>query len=225
MRRALGWMTFALLAVPAATASASGLDLRLGAFYPRAESNLFVDDSLLYNVEKSDWVSFAGGIEFNAELARNVELGVHVDGYDRSIDTSYRNYTTEGDREIRQTLKLQIIPVGVTLRLVPTSSRVRVAPYLAVGGDAFFWQYEEHGDFIDFDDPSLPIIPDAFFSDGVEFGGHAAAGVRFKLTHDFSLVGEGRYQFASKADMGEDFTGNRLDLDGWSWQVGIHVRF
>lgn len=225
MRRALALLTLGLLAVPAATVSASGLDLRLGAFYPREESNLFVDDRALYHVGKGDWNSFAGGLEFNAELARNVELGVHVDGYDRSIDTSYRDYTTADDREIRQTLKLQILPVGVTLRLVPSSSRLKVAPYVAVGGDAFFWQYEEFGDFIDFDNPALPIIPDHFFSDGVEFGGHVAAGLRLKLTHDFSLVGEGRYQAASKAEMGEDFAGNRLDLNGWSWLVGMHVKF
>jgi len=225
MRRALALLTFGLLAVPAATASASGIDLRLGWFFPSEDSNLFRDDSALYRVSKGDWDSFAGGLEFNAILARNVELGVHVDFYDKGIDTSYRNYTSETGLEIRQRLKLHIIPVGVSFRLVPTSSRVKVAPYVAVGGDAFFWQYEEHGDFIDFHDPSLPIIHDSFFSDGVEFGGHAAAGVRFKLTHDFAILGEGRYQLASKANMEEDFFGNQLDLNGWTAYVGVHVRF
>jgi opacity protein-like surface antigen len=225
MRRGLAVLTLGLLALPAARASGSGLDVRLGAFFPRAESNLFQDDSELYTVEKDDWQGFSGGIEFNAAVARNVELGIHLDGYERTLDTSYRDFTTENDREIRQTLKFQVVPLGVTLRLIPTSSRVRVAPYIAVGADLFFWKYEEFGDFVDFDDPDLPIIADAFVSDGVAGGGHAAAGVRLRVSHDFSVVGEARYQATSKVDMGDDFAGNQLDLNGWTASVGVHVKF
>lgn len=225
MRRTLAVLTLGLLAVPAASASASGLDVRLGAFFPRADSTLFRDDSVLYTVEKDDWRGFAGGVEFNAAVARNVELGIHVDGYDRTLDTSYRDFTTESDREIRQTLKFQVVPLGVTLRLVPTGSRVKVAPYIAIGADLFFWKYEEYGDFIDFDDPDFPVIADAFVSDGVAGGGHAAAGVRLRVTHDFSVVGEARYQAASKVDMGDDFAGSQLDLNGWSAMFGVHVKF
>ena len=108
---------------------------------------------------------------------------------------------------------------------MPGGRHATFAPYLAVGGDVVFWEYEEFGDFIDFEDPDLPIIPDAFISDGVSVGGHAAAGVRVRLNHDFSLVGEGRYFLAPKVDMEEDFRGNTLDLSGRSATLGVHIQF
>jgi len=50
------------------------------------------------------------------------------------------------------------------------------------------------------------------------------------IGHDFSVVGEVRYQWA-KTDMGDDFRAqepglvNRLDLGGVSGTVGFLIRF
>jgi len=47
---------------------------------------------------------------------------------------------------------------------------------------------------------------------------------------DFAIVGEARYLWSAK-DMGDDFAPtepgfkNRIDLSGWTWTVGVHVRF
>jgi opacity protein-like surface antigen len=233
MRRAIGVLAVGFcLAVPSGV-RAGGLDLRVGAFFPELNSNLFTDpfdgDFKLYNVSKSDFRGPMGGIEYNMRLARNVELGVHLDGYGRSVDTSYRDFVRSDDSEIRQTLKLNIVPVGVSLRIVPTGRHVTFAPYAAVGADLFFWHYEEFGDFIDFQDPGQRIIADSFVSDGVTPGFHAAGGVRVSLSHDIALVAEGRYQWAKEKDMGSDFkaspTPNELDLTGPSATLGIHIRF
>ena len=59
---------------------------------------------------------------------------------------------------------------------------------------------------------------------------HAFGGVRLYVNRDFAIVGEARYLWAAK-DMGGDFTPNepglvnRIDLSGWTWTVGVHVRF
>jgi len=231
VRRAILSLTLlAGLTAAASPARASGLDLRLGAFVPSANSNLFQDDSDLYFVSKGDWTGFSGGAEYNIVVARNVELGFHIDGYSRTVDTSYRDYVWDDRSEIQQSLRFQVVPFGVSLRLVPTSRRAKVAPYIAVGPDLFYWKYEEFGDFLDFFDLGAPPIADHFISDGVAFGGHVAGGLRFYLNRDFALVVEGRYQFA-KTDMGGDFdTGdpgdpNRIDLGGTTVTVGVHVRF
>jgi len=231
VRRAILSLTLlAGLTAAASPARASGLDLRLGAFVPSANSNLFQDDSDLYFVSKGDWAGFSGGAEYNLVVARNVELGFHVDGYSRTVDTSYRDYTWDDGGEIRQSLRFDVVPVGISLRLVPTSRRAKVAPYIAVGPDFFYWKYEEFGDFVDFFDPGRAVISDYFTSDGVAFGAHVAGGLRFYFNRDFALVVEGRYQFA-KTDMGGDFdTGdpgdpNRIDLGGTTVTVGLHVRF
>jgi opacity protein-like surface antigen len=234
VRRATAFLTFglatALLGV-AAPSRAQGLDLRIGGFFPRAESNLFSDANELFFVDpKKDFRGVTGGIEYSARLADNVELGFSLDAFDRQHDTSYRDYTHPGGGEIQQTLKLSIVPLGVTVRFVPTGRRAAIAPYLGVGADLFYWRWREFGEFIDFQDPANPIVSDSFRSDGWKAGFHVTAGVRFRVTHDFAVVGEGRYQRA-KARMADDFAPtepgleNEIDLSGWSATVGLHVRF
>lgn len=225
MRRGLACVTLVMLGALPGKAIAGGIDVRLGAFFPRESSNLFSDDRELYTVDRHDWNGFTGGVEYNARVARNLELGVHVDGYSRTLDTVYRDFETDTGRDIPQTLKLEIVPVGLTLRLIAGGRRSTVVPYFGVGADLYYWRYEEFGDFIDFDDPERPIIEDSFFADGVTGGGHVAAGVRVRLNHDVSLVGEGRYWAVPKVEMGDDFGGNTLDLTGWSATLGVHVEF
>ena len=125
------------------------------------------------------------------------------------------------DRPVK---RLEVVPHDLV-------QRRRLRPTAPGGGvDAVFYEYEEFGDFIDFFDPELPIYADAFVDDGVAFGLHALGGIRFYINRDFAIVGEGRYQWAG-ADMDEDFAPqepgfrNRIDLSGWTWTVGLHVRF
>ncbi len=232
MRRSLAFVTVLLMAAAARSVSAGSLDLRVGAFFPRAEGTLFHDDRSLYTVDpSSDFDGWYGGIEYSMKVANNVELGFSVDGYGKSVDTSYRDYVRHNGDEIFQTLELDIIPVGVSLRFVPTSRKAKLAPYLAVGADAVFWQYKEFGDFVDFEDPELPVIADSFQADGVQPGLHGAVGLRVALSPDFFLTAEGRYLWAPLETMGDDFSPNapglenQIDLSGFSVTVGLHIRF
>lgn len=226
MRRLMAVCTLGLCASLLPVESrAAGLDVRFGGFFPRANSSLFHDDSALYTVSKSDWDGFTAGVEGNFILTRNVELGLSVDGYGRHVDTEYRGYEHENGAPIQQTLKLDTAPIGFTLRFVPTSRRAKIAPYVGVGGDLVIWRYREIGDFVDFFDPSLPVVSDSFESSGAAFGLHAAGGLRVSLNEDISIVGEGKYQWAKEKDMGEDFRGLELDLSGWTATIGVHVRF
>jgi hypothetical protein len=225
-------VTVFLLAAAARPVSAGNLDLRVGAFFPRAESSLFHDDRSLYTVDPgSDFDGWYGGIEYSMKVANNVELGFSVDGYGNGVDTSYRDYVRHDGDEIFQRLELSIIPVGLSLRVVPTSRRAKFAPYLAVGADAVFWRYREFGDFVDFDDPDLEVIADSFEATGVQPGLHGAVGFRVALSPDFSLTAEGRYLWAPLETMGDDFSPNapglenEIDLSGFSVTVGLHIRF
>jgi opacity protein-like surface antigen len=239
VRRAILILTLpALLVAGESRASAGGLDVRIGAFFPRGNESLFQDLNSLYTpnanaavgVKAKDFNGVFGGVEYSVVVAPNIEVGFHLDGYGRQVETSYRDYTRPSGDEIRQTLKLDMVPVGVTVRLVPTGKRSRIAPYVGGGVDAIFYRYEEHGDFIDFFDPSNPIIADRFKDSSTMFGVHAVAGVRVYINRDFAIVAEGRYQWAQK-DMGQDFAPNesglpnRLDLTGAAAVVGLHVRF
>jgi opacity protein-like surface antigen len=229
MRRATVLSALLFVSAFPVAAHAGSLDLRVGGFFPRTDSNLFVDDADLYQeadgdpLKRKSWNGWTGGVQFNQRIHDLVELGFSVDYYGRTLDTSYRDFVTSDGREIFQTLKLDIVPVGVQLRLGPTR-RGQLSPYVAGGVDLFFWQYEEVGDFVDFEDPANTIIADDFISDGVTPGFHVAGGVRVPVSDDFSITAEGRYQWA-KDDMGDDFAGNRIDLSGASATVGINLRF
>ena len=224
MRRAAAVLALGVMVAWPAAAGAGGLDLRIGGFQPHADSNLFDDDAELYTIRKRNWRGFTGGAEFSSRIARNFEIGFHLDGYGKERDTHYRDFVREDGSEIRQTLTLTIVPVGVTVRLVPTGRRTRVAPFIGVGADAFFWKYEEFGDFVDFFDPTLPVIADSFQSDGVATGFHVAGGLRLFVSDDIGLTGEVRYT-AAKGNMGDDFAGNRIDVGGFGVTVGMHLRF
>jgi hypothetical protein len=225
MRRAAAVLVLGVAIALPARARASGLDIRIGGFQPHANSNLFDDDASLYTVRKRNWRGITGGAEFSSRIARNVEIGFNLDGYGKELDTHYRDIVRDDGSEIRQTLKLTIVPVGVTVRLVPTSRHARVAPFIGAGVDAFFWKYEEFGDFVAFPfSPGDPVIADSFRADGVATGFHVAGGLRLFVSDDFGLTGEVRYT-AAKANMQDDFVGNRIDLGGFGATVGVHFRF
>jgi hypothetical protein len=244
-RATLSLTLLALVLAGASRAGAGGLDLRIGAFFPRGQETLFQDLNSLYyklgedptqGVVPSDFDGVYGGVEYNQVLTDYVELGVHLDGYGRTVDTSYRDYTWDDHSEIRQSLKLSMVPLGVTIRFLPTSKRTKIAPYVGGGVDAVYYQYEEFGDFVCFPPSSgdcrfdYDVVPNHFQGDGAAFGVHALGGLRVYLNRDFAIVGEGRYQWAED-DMGDDFAPNepglinRIDLSGWTVTVGVHVRF
>jgi hypothetical protein len=206
------------------SAAAGTLDLRIGGFMPQAKSDLFDNEHILFTVDKSDWRGFTGGAQYAWRLTPHLELATHLDAYGRTVHTHYRDFQADSGREVRQSLQLNAVPIGLSLRIVPESRHTSLFPYLALGVDAIFWEYEEFGDFIDFEDASLPIINDSFVSRGVAPGAHAAAGLRVRLTDDVGLVGEVRYQVA-KANMGRDFRGFKLDLTGGSATLGVALNF
>ena len=223
---------------------AGGFELRLGGYFPRADTG--ADNDLfrdlggvedvggaggcpevalcgLFGVRGSDWDTFTGGIELSVELGSFFEAGIRADWSSRTLQTSYLDFVDADGQEIRQTLRLNLVPVGATLRLIPTGPN-RFAPYVAVGADLHYYRYEEFGDFVDFFDEDLPIVDDSFISDGTTFGWHVALGIRVPITYDISLTAEVKRQWA-ETEMNDDFFQNRLDLTGTSATLGFRVRF
>lgn len=212
-----------LLFLAPASSSASGIELRLGGFEPRGHSDLFTDVDELFAVSPRDFRGFTGGIEYSLDVGDHFEVGFHLDGYGRTVFSEYRDFEREDGSPILQDLRLNIVPLGATLRFLPAGRRARISPYVAAGGGVFFYQYEEQGEFIDFFDDN-EISTDAFVSDGAAPGFHVAGGLRVGVSPDFSVTGEVRYQRA-RTKMDDDFALNRIDLSGTSVTVGVHLRF
>jgi opacity protein-like surface antigen len=231
MKRALAVVALVVLAMVPRPAAASDLDVRIGALFPSADSILFDDNEELYGfgpgfpLEDSDWIGVYGGAEWRFRVAPSLWLGFHLDGYGRTLDTEYLDFERPDGFPIRQSLNLNILPVGASLRWMPRDGRREVSPYVGGGIDAVFYEYEEFGDFIDFFDDDLPVVPDHFQDDGTAFGAHVFVGVRVPVSDDISLLGEARYLWA-RTDMGEDFGPDlEIDLGGVSATFGISIRF
>lgn len=233
-------LALGLVAASPAAGWASGLELRIGGFFPDGHSDLFDDVNELYTpdsrrnectetscpgVRHGDFDGVYGGAEYSFNVADHVEMGISLDGYSKTIPTIYRDFSRPNGDDIFQELRLTVIPLGVSLRVLPLRRYAAVQPYATIGADVFFYQYEEFGDFIDFFSDNLDIRSDSFKSDGAVFGGHAAAGLRIPLGHDFAITAEGRYQFAPTKHMDDDFDQNRLDLNGFSATIGVRLRF
>lgn len=239
-RAAAALVVMGLVAASPAAGWASGLELRLGGFVPRGQSDLFDDVRELYTpdsrsdectattcpgVQKKDWNGVYGGIEYSFDVASHLEMGISLDGYGKEIPSNYRDSVRDDGSEIGQTLRLVVVPLGLSLRVLPLDRHAAVQPYATIGGDVFFYRYEEFGDFIDFFDDSRPVASDSFVSSGAVLGGHAALGLRVPIGHDFAISGEVRYQFAPRKQMSDDFSLNRIDLNGTSATIGVRLRF
>jgi hypothetical protein len=99
--------------------------------------------------------------------------------------------------------------------------------YLGAGIGFNYWEYEEVGDFLVFDDPDNPSGPfiNRFIESGLAFEAHALAGVELPVHPGFSFLVEGRYSW-SEDTPGGDFEGlGDLDLGGVSAYLGIAFRF
>ncbi len=213
-----------LLGLLPGEASASGIELKLGAFFPRADSILFKDDMALYWVEKSDFVGVFGGIEFTKSVSPNIELALSVEGYGREIDTSYRDFTRPSGHEIQQTLKFETVPTSGIVRFMPAGKYRKLTPYVGGGASAVWWSYEEWGDFIDFDDPGRRVIFDSFKSTGTAFAMVANGGLRYRLNTDMQVTADVRY-FFGEDKMGGDFYPNKIDISGPAVTLGFRMSF
>lgn len=208
----------------AGEARASGIELRLGGMVPRAKSILFDDDVALYNVEKKDFAGAFGGLEFTKGLTSNIELALSVDGYGREIPTHYRDFTRPSKREIEQTLRLVIVPASAIVRLHRGGRYRTWTPYVGAGVAAMFWQYEEFGDFIDFDTKGQPVVFDSFKSTGATAGLVLNAGLRYRINEDFQVTADFR-NFSGKQKMGGDFAPNQIDVSGAAFTIGFRLNF
>src|SRR6267142_1476555 len=165
-------LALGLVAASPAAGWASGLELRIGGFFPRGQSDLFADVNELYSpvgelrgVKPNDFDGVYGGAEYSFNVAERVEMGISLDGYSNSNSTVYRDFTRPDGSEIHQELKLSVVPLGLSLRFLPLDRRAPIQPYVTIGADAIFYQYEEFGDFIDFFSNNLDISSDSFESD------------------------------------------------------------
>jgi hypothetical protein len=229
MRRVLA-AVIAMGTLGAVSAHAGSLELRMGGFAPKAESLRFTDDEELFGTKKDDWSGFTGGLEYGWQPGGHSELGIHIDGFGRSFDTSYAHYHRQSGGPIQLNLELKTASLGMSYRYVFARRHARIKPYIGFGADVVFWQYTENGARIDFETGDIAEHDEAF-ADGATPALHGMAGIRLGLTPDIYLTAEARYLAAATDEMHDDFglargvPPNEINVSGGSATLGIMVRF
>ena len=230
-------MSIALLAAAVILASAwpaaaqQTLNLSLGYFTVRGEDARVERDVLNgnRNVLAFDIGDFNGAAiagEWLVPLGRHVEAGAGVGFSRRTVHSSYERFTDRDGSDIEQQLRLRLVPVAFTVRVVPLGQDSPVQPYFGGGLGLFNWRYSESGEFVDFQRGNA-IFRERYVASGSETGPIVLGGLRFagdSLSSGFEI----RYQGAD-APLGRPFSSlqrdPRIDVGGWTYQFTMGWRF
>lgn len=233
MRRISFFILAAALAVPATASAQQTINFFVGGFIPRAEDARDRNDVLVQDLSVnppldflvSDFNGATVGGEWLFPIGGNLEGGLGIAFYNRTVPSVYRTLVNSDGSEIEQDLKLRTIPFTATIRFLPLGNRNGFQPYIGGGVTAIRWRYAETGQFVDPTDNS--IYRDSFVATGSSAGPVVVGGVRFNFD-PIVAGGEVRWQSA-KGDLpttgSNAFLGSKIDLGGFNYLFTIGVRF
>jgi hypothetical protein len=199
----------------------------IGGFSPRGPDGRTPDDVLVNNLDFLAFKisDFSGPIfsgEYLTALGNNFDAGLGVGYYQRSVPTIYNDFVNANGTEIEQTLRLRVVPFTATVRWLPMGHHNGVAPYVGAGVGIFNYHYSEFGQFLATDNS---IFNGTFEGSGTAVGPVILGGVRVPVGA-WGVGGEIRWQSAT-GDLPpeQDFSGNKIDLGGFTYAFTINVRF
>jgi hypothetical protein len=203
------------------------LNVSLGYFTPLGEDARVEGDILntnrtflVFDIEEFGSASVGG--EWLFPIGDYFEGGAGVSFSRRTVPTVYQDFVDIDGTEIDSDLRLRLVPVALTFRVLPLGQRNALQPYFGAGIGIINWRYSETGEFVDFAN-QREIFRDQFVASGSKTGPVVLAGLRFG-GESVSAGGEIRYQKAD-AELDDNFASNRIDLGGWTYNFTIGVRF
>ena len=209
------------------------LSLRGGFAHPNVGSDVFSEATSRLTLNRSDFNGATFGADLGYSLAPNIDLSVGVSYAGTSKRSEFRNYLDNKNLPIEQTTNFARVPLTASLKwfLTPRGRSLgrfawvpsRYALFLGAGGGAMWYNFEQNGDFVNFQNNN--IEPRVLKSSSWTPTAHVLAGFDYSLSPHWSLTTEGRYTWA-KTDLGRDFTGFQpIDLSGFTTTVGLSLRF
>jgi hypothetical protein len=204
------------------------LGLNLGYFAAHGESgrtdgDVVAADRTFLTFDTSDLRGFTISGEWLVDVYPLVEAGFSV-GYNSGTAPSvYTDFVNSDGSEIRQNLRLRIVPITATARFLPLGHDGPIQPYIGAGVGIFNWRYSETGDFVDFSDNS--IFHGNFAASGTDVGPVILGGARVPLGA-LAIGGEVRYQ-KGEGDLPASggFAGPKIDLGGINYLATVQIRF
>ena len=212
----------------------ASLTLRGGFGHANARSDLFDEVIGQFTLDRSDFSGVSGGLDLAVAIAPRLDLVLASGVSGTNRHSEYRDFVDNDDLPIEQSTQFLRVPVTVGLKayLLPRGRAVgqfawipaRVSPYIGAGAGGMWYQFEQSGDFIDFE--TNDVFADTFASHRWTTTAHALGGLEYALNARLALAAEGKYEYA-KGSLSDDFQGgfDKIDLSGFSATLGLQVRF
>jgi hypothetical protein len=193
----------------------------------RVEGDVLTENRSLLAFDVDDFNGASVGGEWLVPLGQYFEGGAGVSFSRSTVSSVYRDFVDNDGSEIAQDLRLRIVPISFTIRVLPLGQSSAIQPYFGAGLGIFSWRYSESGEFVDFGTRPSTIFRDQFVASGAETGPVVLGGIRF-AGNTLSAGAEIRYHSADAA-LGDEFAlvadEPRIDLGGWIYQFTIGFRF
>jgi outer membrane protein W len=224
-----GLLTISLVGADAAYAQQQSFTVSFGVFTVRGEDarvdgDALVENRNLYLFDFNDFNAPSITGEYVVGLGEYFEAGAGIGFNSRRVDTIYDDFVRPDGSEIEQQLKLRVVPMTATFRVLPLGRSSAFQPYVGGGIGVFSWRYSETGDFVDFSLPSRPVFRESYTATGTSVGPVAVFGARFPVGAA-TVGGEVRYQKAEGDLDTRDFLGPKIDLGGFHYAATIGFRW
>jgi hypothetical protein len=200
---------------------ADSLNLKVGLFYPQMDSELWQQNMQDLALQKQDMQAAYYAMEYEFFFDRNFSLAFEGGYYKKEHFSQYRDFEYDDGSPIFQNLSLEIASLEAGFKFYPLSHRARFCPFIGAGAGIYYWKYEQWGDFINFDD--MTVTKDRYAKTNAYTPGfNAKGGFVFRFSRSFGISMEARYQFL-KGSLSSFFEGfNKLDMNGFSYSIGLN---
>jgi hypothetical protein len=203
--------------------------IRLGMFFPRADSGVFDMVTRELTLEKSDFHSWDVGVGCGANIFEKVDLVFSFDFSDRKKTSEFRDYVDEQGLPITQTTGLlqTSITAGIRYLFVPRGRGIgqyawlpnRFIPFVDAGVGLQWYRFKQSGDFVD--NTTLEIFPAYLSSSGWAPTVYLGGGTDIHISKSTYLTLDLRYSWAEH-DMSRSFAGfDPIDLSGLRATAGV----
>lgn len=248
-------MFILLLAVISAGPVFSDLvSFKLGYFFPRANSDLWITEFNNMTLQRSDYTSSIFGFAYEYFVSREIAIQVSVDGRNKQKSGLYLEYDGFDDVDGRWAYPLGSIPIGfnapsftpqhqfsvsatpiqMSVKFTPFGRNQRIIPYIGGGVGLYIWSVRLQGDFVDFDDVyedvdlGVLVYPvdfaDVRDENKLAVGFQALGGAIFPLASRISVEAEVKYSFA-KGTMNNFIGFESFDLGGLQLSLAMNYWF
>jgi len=198
--------------------------LKVGQFFPECNSDLWEINFDNLILDKNDFKTNQFFLEWEFTVNPNAAVSIQVGSMEReAVYTEYRDYVDMEGEAIGQAIRYDINPIELNFKFYPLRKRSSVIPYFGAGLGLYRVEYEEWGEFIDFN--TNYIYEGDFLSKTTDIGGNGFVGLLMRPSRMILLGVEGRYQYL-KVNLSSEFEGfEPLDFSGLSVSLVFGVMF